>query len=136
MGQMMAIFSRLGAKLPVKSDEFDNEPSGSVETSKVARSTSSLSDSMKSTAIVGWIIVIGFFGVFGVWAKTAPLNGAVIANGVVKVEGNRKSIQHLDGGIVHELRVKEGDHVEAGDVLLVLDGSQARAEYDVLSQQF
>ena len=66
----------------------------------------------------------------------APLNGAVVANAVVKVEGNRKSIQHLDGGIVKELRVKEGDRVNAGDILIVLDETQARAEYDVLNQQY
>jgi len=77
-----------------------------------------------------------FFGVIGTWALTAPLNGAVVANSVVKVEGNRKSVQHLDGGIVKELRVKEGDRVKAGDVLIVLDDTQSRAEQDVLSQQF
>jgi len=67
---------------------------------------------------------------------TAPLHGAVVANAIVKVEGNRKSVQHLDGGIIKELRVKEGDRVTAGDVLIVLDDSQARAEFDVLSQQY
>ena len=72
----------------------------------------------------------------GTWAATAPLNGAVIGNAVVKVDGNRKSVQHLDGGIVKELRVKEGDKVNAGDILVVLDETQARAEYDVLSQQY
>ena len=87
-------------------------------------------------AIAGWTIIALFFGVFGTWAISAPLNGAVVANGVIKVEGNRKSIQHLDGGIVKELRVKEGDKVKAGEVLIVLDDSQARSEYEVLSQQF
>ena len=77
-----------------------------------------------------------FFGGIGAWAATAPLNGAVVGNAVVKVDGNRKSVQHLDGGIVKELRVKEGDKVNAGDVLIVLDETQARAEYDVLSQQY
>ena len=72
----------------------------------------------------------------GTWAATAPLNGAAVANSVVKVDGNRKSVQHLDGGIVKELRVKEGDHVKTGDILFVLDDSQARAEYNVLTQQF
>ena len=91
---------------------------------------------MRSAAIAGWAIIAIFFGGFGAWAVTAPLNGAVVANGFVKVEGNRKSIQHLDGGIVKELNVKEGDRVNAGDVLIVLDDTQARAEYDVLSQQF
>jgi membrane fusion protein, type I secretion system len=100
------------------------------------RRTGGPSDSMKSVALVGWIIVVLFFGVFGAWAITAPLNGAVVANGFVKVEGNRKSIQHLDGGIVKELRVKESGRVNAGDILIVLDDSQARAEYEVLNQQF
>jgi membrane fusion protein, epimerase transport system len=64
------------------------------------------------------------------------LNGAVVANGAVKVDGNRKSVQHLDGGIVKELRIKEGDKVKSGDVLVVLDDSQARAEYEVLRSSF
>src|SRR6266567_1772696 len=93
-------------------------------------------DSMKATAVAGWAILLLFFGGFGVWANTAPLNGAVMSNGVVKVDGNRKSIQHLDGGIIKQLNVKEGDHVTAGDSLLVLDESQAHAEYDVYFQQF
>src|SRR5262245_35339150 len=94
------------------------------------------SDSIKATARTGWAIVLLFFGGFGLWANIAPLNGAVLANGVVKVDGNRKSIQHLDGGIIKQLNVKEGDHVDAGEVLLILDESQARAEFDVYSQQF
>jgi len=94
------------------------------------------SDSMRGPAIAGWTIVALFFGVIGTWAATAPLNGAVVANSVVKVDGNRKSVQHLDGGIVKELRVKKGDHVKTGDILFVLDDSQARAEYNVLTQQF
>jgi membrane fusion protein, type I secretion system len=95
-----------------------------------------VSDSMRVAAIAGWAIIILFFGVLGGWAVTAPLHGAVVANAIVKVEGNRKSVQHLDGGIIKELRVKEGDRVTAGDVLIVLDDSQARAEFDVLSQQY
>lgn len=77
-----------------------------------------------------------FFGVLGTWSVMAPLNGAVVANAVVKVEGNRKSVQHLDGGIVKQLNVKEGDHVNAGDVLIVLDDTEARANFEVLSQQY
>jgi len=89
-----------------------------------------------SPAFVGWTIIVLFFGGFGAWAAIAPLNGAVVANGVIKVDGNRKSIQHLDGGIVKQLRVKEGDHVAVGDTLLVLDETQARAEYEVLREQY
>ncbi len=91
---------------------------------------------MRSAAIAGWAIIAIFFGGFGAWAVTAPLHGAVVANGFVRVEGNRKSIQHLDGGIVKQLNMKEGDRVNAGDVLIVLDDTQARAEYNVLWQQF
>ena len=87
-------------------------------------------------AIIGWAIIAVFFGGFGVWAAVAPLNGAVVANGVVKVDGNRKSVQHLDGGIVKQLKVKEGDHVNAGDTVVVLDETQARAEYEVLREQY
>src|SRR5262245_16827576 len=92
------------------------------------------SDSYWRAALCGWLIIALFFGGFGAWAAFAPLNGAVVANGVVKVEGNRKSVQHLEGGIVKELRVKEGDRVTAGDIVMVLDDSQARAEYEVLTR--
>jgi HlyD family type I secretion membrane fusion protein len=94
------------------------------------------SDSAFGAIGAGLAILVIFFGGFGTWAATAPLNGAVVGNGVVKVEGNRKSVQHLDGGIVKELRVKEGDKVQADDILVLLDDTQARAEYEVLSQQF
>jgi HlyD family type I secretion membrane fusion protein len=95
-----------------------------------------ISDSIRSAALAGWIIIALFFGGFGAWAFTAPLHGAVVANGVVRVESNRKSVQHLDGGIVQELRIKEGAIVRAGEVLIVLDDNQARAEHEVLSQQY
>lgn len=94
------------------------------------------SDSIKRVAFTGWLIIATFFGGIGAWAMTAPLNGAVVGNAVVKVEGNRKSVQHLDGGIVKEMRIKEGDKVNIGDILIVLDETQARAEFDVLSQQY
>ncbi|MGX1321568.1 epimerase transport system membrane fusion protein [Bradyrhizobium sp. USDA 377] len=94
------------------------------------------SDSIRRISLAGWAIVAVFFGGIGAWALTAPLNGAVVANAVVKVDGNRKSVQHLDGGIVKELRVREGGKVRSGDLLIVLDETQARAEYEVLTQQW
>src|SRR6266403_3672598 len=103
---------------------------------KISSGDEAPSDSIKRVALAGWAIIAIFFGGIGSWAVTAPLNGAVVGNAVVKVEGNRKSVQHRDGGIVKELRVKEGDKVNAGDVLVVLDETQAQAEYDVLSQQY
>ena len=94
------------------------------------------SDSISKVSLAGWLIIAIFFGGIGTWAMTAPLNGAVVGNAVIKIEGNRKSVQHLDGGIVKEMRIKEGDKVNFGDVLIMLDETQARAEYDVLSQQY
>ena len=92
-------------------------------------------ESLKKYSLAGWIILLVFFGGFGAWSATAPLNGAVVADAVVKVEGNRKSVQHLEGGIVREVKVKDGDHVKAGDVLIVLDDVRARSDFDVFSQQ-
>ena len=92
-------------------------------------------ESLKKYSIAGWLVLAVFFGGFGAWAAMAPLNGAVVAEAVVKVEGNRKTIQHLDGGMVREMKVKEGDHVKAGDVLIVLDDTKARSDFDVFSQQ-
>jgi HlyD family type I secretion membrane fusion protein len=94
------------------------------------------SDSIRKVALAGWAIIAVFFGGIGAWAMTAPLNGAVVGNAVIKIDGNRKSVQHLDGGIVKEMHIKEGDRVNVGDVLIVLDETQARAEYEVLSQQY
>lgn len=94
------------------------------------------SDSIRHVALAGWLIIAVFFGGIGTWALTAPLNGAVVASAVVKIDGNRKSVQHLDGGIVKELHVREGERVLAGDLLIVLDETQTRAEYEVLTQQY
>lgn len=92
-------------------------------------------DSARRPVRAGLLVLLLFFGGFGGWAAYAPLNGAVVAPAVVKVEGNRKTIQHLDGGIVSELRVKEGDPVSAGDTVILLDATQPRASVTMLSQQ-
>lgn len=94
------------------------------------------SDSMRLPALVGLLIIVAFFGIFGGWAAMAPLNGAVLADAVVKVEGNRKSVQHFDGGTVKEIHVKDGDIVKTGDILLVLDDSKIRSELNLYSQQY
>lgn len=101
-----------------------------------ARYDHALDKSSRRYAVLGALFIVLFFGGLGGWAMTAPLNGAVVSNTAqIKVEGNRKSLQHLDGGIVKELRIKEGDHINAGDTVIVLDDTQARSEYDVYSQQ-
>ena len=64
----------------------------------------------------------------GAWAVLASIQGAVIAPGVTVVESYLKRIQHRDGGIVADIAVKEGDRVEAGQVLVKLDETDTRAE--------
>lgn len=83
----------------------------------------------------GMIIVLLTFGLLGGWAALAPLDSAALAPGVVTVKSYRKTVQHLEGGIVRELRVHDGDQVEAGDILLVLDNTQARAEAEMIRSQ-
>jgi HlyD family type I secretion membrane fusion protein len=81
-------------------------------------------------------IVALFFGVFGAWATFAPLESAAVARGVISVETQRKTIQHLEGGIVGEIRVRDGDEVAADQVLVVLDDTQARATLELLQGRY
>ncbi len=77
------------------------------------------------------LIVVGlFFGVGGLWATFAELSGAVIASGEVRVDAERKTVQHLEGGIVRKILVRNGDQVDAGQPLLLLDSTQIVAATD------
>jgi HlyD family secretion protein len=82
--------------------------------------------------LFGFAIVFLTFGVFGVWAAVAKIDSAIIAPGVISVEGNRKVVQHLEGGIVEEIRVAEADVVKKGDVLLRLSDVEARSNLEVV----
>ncbi len=77
------------------------------------------------------VVILVFCGGLGAWAALAPLDSAAIALGRVTVAGNRKTVQHLEGGIIDELRVKEGDELEKGKVLIRLDDTQARAQLEL-----
>jgi HlyD family type I secretion membrane fusion protein len=77
-----------------------------------------------------------FFVGFGGWAATAPIESAAIAPGTVSVESNRKTIQHLEGGIVREILVRDGDAVTAGQVLMRLDETQPGATLDILNARY
>ena len=84
---------------------------------------------------LGLFTIAVFFGGIGSWAALAPLDGAVIANGALEVHGNRKTVQHREGGIVAELLVQEGSAVERGQVLIRLDDTQAMAMFQVHQSQ-
>lgn len=83
----------------------------------------------------GVLVLLLFFGLSGYWLYRAPLDSAAQAPGVVKVEGNRKTIQHLDGGIVREILVREGDLVKRDQVLIRLDSVQVQSAVDIYTSQ-
>jgi HlyD family type I secretion membrane fusion protein len=82
--------------------------------------------------ICGGVVIALFFGLFGYWSVSASLSSAAIAPGVVSVAGNKKLIQHLEGGIVRTIHARDGDKVAQGDVLIELDDTQARAAVETL----
>ncbi|MDZ7713523.1 MAG: biotin/lipoyl-binding protein [Rhodovibrio sp.] len=79
-------------------------------------------------------MVLLAFGAGGVWALTAPLSGAVVATGTIAAESGRKVVEHPDGGEVKELLVRDGDRVDAGQLLLRLDPTEARAKFEAARQ--
>ncbi|ASM74692.1 MULTISPECIES: HlyD family type I secretion periplasmic adaptor subunit [Roseobacteraceae] len=89
--------------------------------------------SPKPIAIMGYAFVLFTFGVLGTWAAVAKLDSAVFAPGTISLEGNRKVVQHLEGGIVEEILVKEAASVDLGDVLLRLSGVEARSNLEVIN---
>ncbi len=98
-------------------------------------SLSSLPASDRKARLIGFTIVLLTFGLFGAWATFAPLESAALAPGVVTVQSYRKTVQHLEGGIVKELHARDGDMVAAGAPLIVLDDTQLRAEYGMTRSQ-
>lgn len=91
---------------------------------------------LRAPAIFALAVVLVAFGGFGGWAAVARLDSAAVAPGAVRVESHRKTVQHVDGGIVKRLLVREGDAVKAGGVLLELDDTQPRAALAIVRQQY
>lgn len=83
----------------------------------------------------GFALVLVVFGGFGTWASLAPLQSAALAPGVIAVEHYRKTVQHLEGGIIRSLAVHDGDSVQYGQVIATLDDTQARAQLEVFRGQ-
>jgi HlyD family type I secretion membrane fusion protein len=91
--------------------------------------------SWKVPAAAGYLVIIATFGVLGGWSAFARLDRAVVAPGIVTIESGRETMQHLEGGIINEIRVKEGQLVEKGDVLLRMSSLQAKANADLVRNQ-
>jgi epimerase transport system membrane fusion protein len=85
---------------------------------------------------IGLLILLAAVGGFGTWAALAPIDSAAVAPGMVAVEFNRKTVQHLEGGIVREILVREGARVAPGDLLVRLDDTQALAQLEIVRSQY
>lgn len=76
-------------------------------------------------------LALGLFGTLALWASLTPIAGAIMAPGTVAVMGKPKSVQHLDGGIVRDILVSDGDRVSAGDVIMRLDATLLTANLEI-----
>lgn len=86
--------------------------------------------------LFGIIVGFGFVGGALIWAYLAPLTSAAIASGVITVDSNVKTVQHLEGGIIREINVKNGDKVKSGDLLMLLDDAQSLASYKLVNSRY
>lgn len=84
---------------------------------------------------IGIAVLAVTFGILGTWGYLAPIDSAALAPGSVTVKSHSKTVQHLDGGIVKELLAKDGDIVKEGDLLLKLDGTEVKAQLEILRGQ-
>jgi HlyD family secretion protein len=94
-----------------------------------------LCDRLRGVTWTGNLLVCGFVVGLGAWSTFAPLESAAIAYGTVESESSRKTIQHLEGGIIGEILVADGDIVHAGQTLISLEDTKARAEVQSLQGQ-
>ena len=85
--------------------------------------------------LFGILAIALFFGGFVAWSIMAPLSEAAVAPGLIKVEGQRRTIQHLEGGIIREILVRDGDRVTRGQPLIRLDDIQSGATLETLRSQ-
>ncbi|HHZ8441352.1 TPA: HlyD family type I secretion periplasmic adaptor subunit [Pseudomonas aeruginosa] len=110
--------------------------SGQARLREVGAGGAALELDEKRFSRLGWgLVLLGFVG-FLLWAGLAPLDKGVGVSGTVMVAGSRKAVQHPTGGLVRHIRVHEGERVEAGQVLLEMDATQARAQADGLFAQY
>lgn len=85
---------------------------------------------------IGWWIVLAGVGGFLLWASLAPLDKGVPISGTVAVASNRKAIQPLNGGMVEDILVKEGDHVKAGQLLVRMNNVETKSAFEITRGQY
>jgi HlyD family type I secretion membrane fusion protein len=89
----------------------------------------------KRPALAGYIVIVLAFGVLGTWSAFARLDSAVVAPGLVTLESSKKVIQHFEGGIIAKILVHEGEHVDQGQILFMLDNTSAQANANAVRNQ-
>lgn len=120
-------------QLPVKS-EIDVTPKKPATIEGEAQEKLPTSD--KGYRKLGYAILIIALGGFVLWSVTASLAVAVVAPGNVSMESFKRTVQHLEGGIVRELLVQDGDKVEAGQPLVILSDTQVRSQLEIAQSQY
>lgn len=92
--------------------------------------------SARGAVLLGLLGVVLLVGGFGLWSVAARINGAVIAHGQVEVERHHQIIQHPAGGVVESVPIRDGQQVEAGELLIRLDGTTLRSELAIVESQY
>ena len=123
---------RLGRLVPGRSRAVIEPPVFGTASAEQAEAQKKRISAPMRAGIV--IILVGVVGL-GVWASLAPIWSAVVAPGVIRVEANRQTLKSREGGVVRAINVREGDQVQAGQVLMQLDETVARAQVAVLTNQ-
>lgn len=101
-----------------------------------AGDAASLRDGISRPIRVAFALSLIYFVGFGTWGAIAPIAGGSVAPGVISPDGSRKTVQHLEGGIIGKLLVRDGDEVQAGQSILVLENIQPKATHDMLASQY
>jgi len=107
-----------------------------TDASNVIDITPELPTDTRRTTMIGLLAIVIGFGGFLLWAAYAPLDEGVPAQALVTIDTKRKAIQHLSGGIVERVAVREGQTVKAGDTLVVLNDGSVRANYESIRQNY
>lgn len=116
---------------PTKVDKVDiGSTTGDARDDTVAKAWSA-----RFHVAIGFIGIALLVGGFGTWSVTTNIAGAIIAPGAIEAEQNRQVVQHPDGGVVRSISVREGDLVEAGDVVIRLDPEQLQSELTIVQNQ-
>jgi len=122
------------AKLPKVFPLPDPPPSGPAQ--EPAANEPAAPDDLRRVRRIGIVVLVAGFAGFLAWAALAPLDEGVPSAGVVAIDTKRKAVQHLTGGIVKEVLVREGDRVREGQRLVRLDDAVMRASYEATRHRY